>query len=203
MPDSAVFIEIDLGLARDQGPHPTCLSFAVSDIHRVVRDPKELLSPESLHRQASLRACRPVAYALTIDAAIDSLALDGQASELDWPYRSENPLNASCEFHQAHVMDKPFDGSTVERSLKCGRAIGLVINIDAPFFACTGLAPLDLLNNAKIEGRHAVVICGLRPSGGSYEYSIKNSWGEGWGTRGYAWLTAKYILARSPRLIWI
>ncbi|QEH79837.1 hypothetical protein EIK56_17540 [Sphingomonas sp. C8-2] len=203
MPDSAICIELNLGPARDQGPRPTCLSFAVSDIHRVVRNPKELLSPESLHRRASLRAGRTVADALTTGAAINSLALDGQSSEFDWPYGSENPLNASCRFHQAHAVDRPFDVSTVERSLKCGRAIGLIINIDVPFFMCRDLTPLDLLKSAKIEGRHAVVICGFRLSGGSYEYSIKNSWGEGWGMRGHAWLTSKYISARSPRLLWI
>lgn len=192
---------MDLGEARDQGQRPTCLSFSLSEIHRAARGFDDLLSPESLHRRAAVRAGKPASDGLTLSDAIVSLNADGQTMEDDWPYNSDQASNTECVFHCASGKLHPFDHAIVLTSIKANCPISLIIDVDVSFFTCDGITPLDLTPISQIQGRHAVVICGVRASSGSYDYLIKNSWGSGWGNSGYAWLTLSHVSARSPLLV--
>lgn len=201
MPVDPTELLINLGAARDQGARPTCLSFSLSEIHRAAITFDALLSPESLHRQASARAKKAISEGLAFHEATDSLNADGQATEKDWPYHTEKPLNASCTFHRIAAVSLPFDHTTVIAAIKSGLPIGLIIDVDLTFFGYIGPVALDLTASSQVQGRHAVVICGFRPSAGSFDYLVKNSWGGNWGVKGYAWLTSYHISARSPFLV--
>lgn len=201
MPANLTQLTIDLGDARDQGPRPTCLSFSLSEIHRAALSLGELLSPESLHRRAAARAGKSPSDGLTLHEAIVSLNGDGQTTEVDWPYNSDKALNAACAFHCANGTSLPFDHAVVVAALKSKRPISLIIDVDLTFFGYNGNTPLDLNPTSQIQGRHAVVVCGVRAACGSFDYLIKNSWGSGWGNSGYAWLTLKHVSARSPLLV--
>ena len=201
MPANQHDITMDLGEARDQGQSPTCLSFSCSEIHRASRGFVDLLSPESLHRGATTRAGKPASDGLTLSEAIETLDADGQTTEVDWPYNSDQPLNAGSVYLRARGASLPFDHNFVLASLGANTPIALIIDVDVSFFTCDGITPLDLIANSQIQGRHAVVVCGIRASSESCSYLIKNSWGTGWGNGGYAWLTLSHVSARSPLLV--
>jgi hypothetical protein len=192
---------IDLGEARDQGPRPTCLSFSLSEIHRAEIELSELLSPESLHRKATGRFKKPISHALTIQEATSSLNADGQTTEAAWPYNAEEALYANCSYYRAGVASLPFTHEAIVETLRSGKPLGLVIDVDMTFFSYTGSASLALSDNSQVQGRHALVTCGVRACAGKFEYFIKNSWGNSWGMNGYAWLTFEHISGRSPFLV--
>lgn len=194
---------VDLGGARDQGARPTCLSFSLSEIHRAAIALGELLSPESLHRQAAARASKRFSEGLALHEATDSLSTDGQTTEANWPYNADSALNAGSAFHRATAASAPFDQKFIVAALRSSQPLGLIMDVDLTFFSHVSTAALALTTGAQIQGRHAVVICGLRVSTGGVDYLIKNSWGIDWGMNGYAWLTHEHISARSPLLVWI
>lgn len=194
-------LRIDLGKARDQGARPTCLSFALSEIHRSAINFEELLSPASLHCHATKRALKSSEMGLTVSEAANALQHDGQTTELAWPYDMEASPQSEYVCYQTSAVSEPFSEKAILDLIQDGTPIGLIIDIDLSFFRCNGSIALSLSSEQIIEGRHAVVICGLRTASPGMEYLIKNSWGDGWGSQGYAWLTRDFIVGRSPQLV--
>jgi hypothetical protein len=201
MPTEPGEITIDLGNARDQGPRPTCLSFSLSESHRAAIAHRELLSPESLHRKAAALAKKVPSEGLALHEAVTGLSIEGQTTEADWPYNSEQPLDVGCLLYRRTAIALQFEHVHIVTAIQSGLPISLIINVDLTFFGCDGQSAVDLIASSPIQGRHAVVICGYRTAGGGHEYLIKNSWGGAWGDRGYAWLTTNYIFGRSPQLV--
>jgi hypothetical protein len=194
-------LRIELGMARDQGPRPTCISFSFSDTHLAQRRLKELLSPESLHQLATQRAAKVSGQGLTLKEATEGLRLDGQSTEAAWPYGNELPLDAACDFHKASAQGLSFDPNLVRRLVCAGEVLSLILDVDTAFFSYLAGATLDLDAASVVHARHAVVICGFRENVGGLAYFIRNSWGPGWGENGHAWIASAYILARSPQLV--
>lgn len=194
-------LRIDLGPARDQGQRPTCLAFSLSEVHRAGLACSHLLSPESLHRLGAKRASKSYDLALSISEAIVGLELDGQTTEAAWPYNSEEAVDEKCCYFKVAATASKFDEALVMLVLNTAEPIVLAVDVDMAF--CTYLASttLDFDPQSRIQGRHAVVICGCRQGPGGPEYLIKNSWGEGWGDKGYAWVALAYIIARTPELV--
>jgi hypothetical protein len=192
---------IELGSARDQGPRPTCLSFSISEIHRAAIALDELLSPESLHRLAATRAKKLIGEGLLFHEAKQGLHTDGQTTELKWPYDEPKALDVGCIFHRADATSLPFDHDIVVATLKSGIPIGLIIDVDLTFFGHASESSLELTPTSQVQGRHAIVICGVRTSFPKFEYLIKKPWGTGWGVKGYAWLTHNHVSGRTPILV--
>ncbi len=190
-----------LGASRDQGDRPTCLSFAISETHGSAIRSGELLSPESLHRLSARRARQLPEKALTPLQAVDGLENDGQTIELAWPYHSEKPQDPNCAYHTAKALISKFDTLAVVKSIQSKLPACLILDIDLPFFLCNGVDVLQPDPASKVEGRHAIVICGFRDGPNGKEFYIKNSWGDGWAAKGFGWLSEQYVSARSPILI--
>ena len=49
--------------------------------------------------------------------------------------------------------------------------------------------------------RHAVVAVGYGERAGKRVTLIRNSWGEGWGLEGYAWLAEQYLAPRLTEVV--
>ena len=96
----AIFLD-----ARDQGPRPTCLAFALSDAHTAERTPRRSLSVDYLYYLALRRM--PANHGdngVGLNEAADALRVDGQPLETSWPYSYALPVTcttwASGESHR-------------------------------------------------------------------------------------------------------
>lgn len=58
--------------------------------------------------------------------------------------------------------------------------------------AQTGIVPMPKKSEASLGG-HAVLIVGYKKIGRTLYFIVRNSWGEGWGDKGYFYLPATYI----------
>lgn len=85
----------DLGEARNQGPRPTCLAFAVSDTHAALRSGWSPLSCEFVFYQAQRRAGRTPDNGATLSAMLATLREEGQPEEIGWPYLAETPTDST------------------------------------------------------------------------------------------------------------
>lgn len=93
----------------------------------------------------------------------------------------------------------PYDGDEIANQIvmheiKNGRPV--IVSCGLP----KKLGPKEVIdydNWSGGYGPHAALIVGFRTKDGSYDqtyYEIVNSWGPGWGDKGYAWCAARYLL---------
>lgn len=188
--------------ARNQGNRPTCLAFAVTDLNR--RYAADDLGPEYFY-QATIRRIPgwQVGHGLQIPAAIEASKL-GHPFEHEFPYQNDEPvipfnsLPASLMLHGHPVKFFNADVGQIVEKLKAGIPTGLAVRLTLEFYT-----PVDAiiqfshvtLPTAMI---HAVVVVGLgHDSAGTLWFYIRNSWGNGWGQDGHAWISADYIVAHA------
>lgn len=202
------------GPARDQGRRPTCIAFAVSDGHAHHRNvPEQFLSCEYLFYQAARRQLPSQHHSGVRTAAIvEALAGDGQPLEAHHPYQvallpaaalpvPPDPFPHPC--YQALWAYEHFSEPVVRGLLLGGRSILLALKITEKFFEITSEQPVLMgnLDNDRVTGIHAVVGVGYGTSREGATYmKIRNSWGEQWGHRGYAWIPMTYA---DKQLVWM
>lgn len=52
------------------------------------------------------------------------------------------------------------------------------------------------------EGRHAMIVIGVRTVDGRRQFLLRNSWSKNWGDNGYAWVDEDYIESELTRDLW-
>jgi hypothetical protein len=201
MPPDVGEILIDLGPARDQGIRPTCISFAMSDVHRSVIQLDELLSPESLHRAAAVRASTPIEEPVSDVVSLSALEIDGQTTEASWPYNEPVCIDSNAVIHRRPGAREAFDAKSIVNLLSVGTPVVAILDIGEEFFGCTGSGPLSAGDVRPVEACHAVVIKGSRSLSGEHQFLLRNSWGKHWGLNGEVWASDGYLLARSPSIL--
>ncbi len=203
--DILVDLRETFGPARHQGSRPTCLAFALSDAHAAARGRYEALSVEHLYYHAVQRtpACDPDDGVAVAEAAA-ALQLDGQCTELGWPYL--NPLPNDRSRWKPPATATPIyrrDSSggtslvtTVVGHLSAGAPVVLILLLGERFYR-----PVDALvtpgpNDADVD-YHAVIAVGVgKTAQGEQCVLVRNSWGLNWGLEGHAWITVSYIAQR-------
>lgn len=193
--------------ARDQGPRPTCLAFALSDAHAAARPPHSSLSADYLFFHALKRTTpRDPNSGVPLSAATSALKDDGQPVETAWPYTSTLPTDRAS--WRPPVGMQTFSADTSPHTGGVTATCGLLGN-DIPavlifqpttsfyYVNASGLLPF-LPADPDIPSLHAVVAVGCGHVNGLTHLLIRNSWGTRWGDGGHAWLSADYL---APRLI--
>lgn len=202
------------GVARDQGCRPTCIAFAASDAHSHWRDKHIFthLSPEYAFYFAAQRQL-PTTHlqGVRTGAIFDAIAIDGQPAEEHFPYQhqgtSVDPLTApKIPFlHPTYKNSGSYkhgNTSDVVSCLQKNVTPVLAINITRAFQRASKIAAIVEDHPVDMQvGAHAVVAVGHGKGIDGKEYiKIRNSWGDGWGDSGHAWLSEAYL---NRRMNWL
>lgn len=193
---------------RDQGMRGTCVAFAVTSAHELARQGVigilEDLSEETLYWK-----CKQIdgdqQSGISFGSASEALEQIGQPHAAKWVYdglRDENdgsytppPDAALPQFcFKSKLLTVPATVDALKDCLTNGQAVALGIPVyDSFLMASQGRVPLPTANDVGAGG-HALLIVGYEKDTAQEEWFIfRNSWGEGWGEKGYGYLPIAYI----------
>lgn len=204
---TGITIKTDLrmlfGPVRDQGPRPTCLAFAASDVHAALRGPWAQLSCEYLFYHAQRRSKRKPHEGALLPAMLDAVRNDGQPHEAGWPYLAALPADLSAWtpprgisqlFRRASDIGRHTVDAMVSE-LDAGRPLIVLLRLSWSFdwVKSDGVVDEAVGEQPDLHRRHAVIAAGHGEVNGQRAIVIRNSWGEGWADGGYGYLTEKYL----------
>lgn len=200
-----VDLRSSFGAARDQSSRPTCLAFAASDTHAAVRPGWEPLSAEWAYYHAVKRDGGLPHDGSTLASMLAVIKLDGQPVETEWPYMQsdfidvmlwEPPTSSAALYFRDHA-GCGLGLQHVVGQLDAGIPTLITMTLSNAFYMPDANGVVDRNEAIDPKRRHAVVAVGYGERAGMPVILIRNSWGEGWGLKGYAWLTESYL---APRL---
>ncbi len=139
---------------------------------------------------------------------VKSLNKQGICPEKDWPYKddsspgapfSQKPPQACYKTALNHQIISywriPVNLNSIKGCLAEGYPFSFGFTVYDSFFnhsvAQTGIMPMPNIANEKVRGGHAVLAVGYDDS--RQAVLIRNSWGTGWGIKGYFWMPYAYI----------
>ena len=188
-----------LGCVRNQGFRDTCLAFATSAAHEVLQKIEcKYLSVEWLFYNSIRYSSDPPTRGANLLSIANSICNHGQPYESFWPFNEYQdysnwhpPGEPEVLFYANCELSTKVDIAMILRNLENGVPSVVTINIDQSF---RNLRLLD--NNAYVQcsevsknfGHHAVLITGYGILDDSIFLKMRNSWGENWGVKGYAWI---------------
>lgn len=192
------------GAIRNQGSRPTCIAFAISDAHAVVRSAFVPLSVEHLYYHAVQRT--PGGHpeeGVSLPRILEALRMDGQTVESGWPYMDMLPIDltqwlppatATPVFKRDSVTGTAAVGEIV-RHLDAGTPV--VVTFMASTVFCSPDSGIVRLQASDSDiAWHAVLAIGHAQSGSERLLLVRNSWGESWGLSGHAWVDLNYLVPR-------
>lgn len=199
------------GPARDQGPRPTCLAFATSDLHAAVRSPAwDPLCCEYVFYHAQKRDGRSPNSGATFSGMLTAIRLDGQPLENHWPYALALPSDLSkwkppVSQPAVYKRDSTIHGSQMDEitaAIDAGEPLLVTMKLSAAFFkpdpSGVIVAPASEFPDPAL--RHAVVLVAHGTEAGERTVLARNSWGSRWGKNGYAWMRESYVVPRLLRI---
>ncbi|RDY66713.1 peptidase C1 [Lysobacter soli] len=184
--------------ARDQGQRPTCIAFALSELNLPYAPTIEALSPEYVYQAAAnLTPNWAPGAGVRLGVALQA-ASSGQPIEADFPYQATEPAApvpappAGFSLYGTALGVLPRDLESIAEAIRRQLPVGLAIKLTKSFYV-----PRDGVIAFEPESvpnvLHAVTVVGLGWNEGTPYFRIRNSWGDGWGMRGQAWLSGDYI----------
>lgn len=196
-----VSIRADLPPARDQGPRPTCLAFAITAAHGLLRCPDTpflALSEEMLHQKA--KAVGGNSAGVVLPSAEAALANHGQCLLSLCPYEASEGNHAVSrdaiadgKQRKATLASHPAGFEAVKRLVEGRTPVLLVLEVYPSFMRAPGGVVPQPLPSEVLRGLHAVVGTGLVTKQGKEWIEFRNSWSEFWGDGGYGYLGSAYL----------
>jgi hypothetical protein len=193
------------GAVRDQGDRPTCLAFAVSDVHGAARGMPSPMSAEHLYYHAVQRMpARDPHAGVNVPAILSAVTTDGQCLEAGWPYMhpfanyvagNHPPATAVPIFRREHDLGTQAITDVIAE-LNRDRPVLLALMITEAFCAPNN-GIVMAANPGNDVDYHAIVAVGHGGNGSHQMLLVRNSWGSGWGDSGYCWIDVDYL---APRL---
>jgi Papain family cysteine protease len=210
----SIAIKTDLrhlfGPIRDQGERPTCLAFAASDLHAALREGWSPLSCEYAFFHAQRRAGRPPTEGALLPAMLSALRHDGQPAEPGWPYLAKLPADLSYWKPPAGVTPLfrrggepgPYTLDAIIGQIDRGVPVLVLMRLSRSFYyaGADGLIDQAPGETPDPHRRHAVIAVAHGVAGAKRVALIRNSWGDRWAAKGYAWLTEEFIQPRAYQL---
>lgn len=150
----------------------------------------------------------PVDSGSTIALSIQSIQRFGSCKEPMWPYdisKFKNTPSADCftnaQKHYAYGVAK-FPATVTPDIIKGMIAsnypivFGFMVYTSFWNIGSNGIMPMPA-SGEGIAGGHAVVAVGYKTINGSPYYIIRNSWGTGWGDKGYFYMPEAFLMNAS------
>lgn len=185
----------DLFEIRDQGPLPTCLSYATSTVHRVIKDLDNPLSAETLHYHAT---GADLTTGSGVEEVQQALRETGQPENRyceSVPFQDRQALSswsppADAPFYRSDSSQDTPSPSMVKEAILESKLPILGVSLTEEFYYPE---PPWVFSAGQSQGLHAVVGVGLADYKGETVVLIRNSWGEDWANSGHAWLDNSFL----------
>lgn len=193
---------------KDQGCRGTCVAFAATAGHEVLRASGVDLCEEFLHWGAKQRDGLPrTVDGTTLAAAVTTLIDLGQPPEHHWPYLETCDSRAVSYQPPASALSVALalrvsggratmpKSSLLLNSLQSGHAVLLGVRLYSTWHFVDPNGEIRMPDAWMTPlGGHAVLVVGYRPDGsGGGSFIVRNSWGDSWGDRGYGYLRDQYV----------
>jgi C1A family cysteine protease len=197
---SNIDLRVHLQPVRHQGRRQSCLAFASSTAHEHQAGTGEHLSVEYLffHAVARMPGANP-SSGLTMMAAADALAGEGQPVETAWPYSPIQvmpwaPPAITTLLHKTVMAPGKLTFDEIVAVLDQSRPVILGLVITDAFYRPDASGRIPNQDPDIERAGHAVLAVGHGISAnGTPMLLVRNSWGEGWGLGGHAWLSRIYL----------
>ena len=197
----------------DQGQLGSCTANsigAIIELNELKQKEKDAATPSRLFIYYNERVMEGTVNedsGAEIRDGIKSVAQLGAPPETVWPYdilkfAKKPPAKAYSEAkkHQAlRYARVNQDAMAIQNVLASGYAISFGFTVYSSFesdVGSDGIVPMPQPDE-KVLGGHAVVAVGYKPIKGQLYFECRNSWGTGWGDKGYFWMPASYVTSPS------
>lgn len=190
-----------LGPSRNQGMRPTCLAFTTSDLNAFANATPHLSVEYMCHYAAKGGQNWLPGDGFTMEQILAAVENPGQPEEGNYPYLGNShdaplqvPPSNLLPLYASKPKKRNLSLSEVVTHIRQGHAVGMVVAVTKSlFYPTTGIVTFDPY--VIPDQFHAMVAVGVGVHRQSSERHVllRNSWGDGWGNQGHAWMSERHL----------